>query len=414
VSDDPSLAVDLSRAGLRLGLASSLGLVGVTAWRVARSSTARRRLVAPVTLAGSAYLGLVAWTYAASLDRGFVGTGGLERRLWLAQAAALVALALAVGWGRVRVGRTRSSLARLVVELGESARAASLRDALARRLGDPQLEVAYPVGDGRHADVDGRDVELQPGEGRTQTPLVRDGRPVAVLVHRRGLLDDPDLVEEVASAACLMLENERLRAEVRAQEEDLRASRARIVEAGDAERRRAERDLHDGAQQRLVGLLLGLRLARARLGPGTDGPVVARLDEATAGLQRAVDDLRTLAHGIHPAVLSDEGLAAALEALAEQAPAPLRITGAPDERFTPAVENAAYRIVAGAAKTGATQVHADYHERALAIDVHTQSEPDGLQDLEDRVGALDGRIRVETVPGRGIRLRAEIPCEIPG
>jgi signal transduction histidine kinase len=142
--------------------------------------------------------------------------------------------------------------------------------------------------------------------------------------------------------------------------------------------------------------------------------VVARLDEATAGLQRAVDDLRTLAHGIHPAVLSDEGLAAALEALAEQAPAPLRITGAPDERFTPAVENAAYRIVAGAAKTGATQVHADYHERALAIDVHTQSEPDGLQDLEDRVGALDGRIRVETVPGRGIRLRAEIPCEIPG
>jgi signal transduction histidine kinase len=409
VSDDPGLADDLSRVGLRLGLASSLGLVGVTAWRVARSSAARRRLVAPVTLAGSVYLGLVAWTYAVSLDRGFVGTGGLERRLWLAQAATLVALALAVGWGRVRVGRARSSLARLVVELGESARAASLREALARTLGDPQLTVAYPVGGGRHADVDGREVELQLGDGRTQTPLVRDRRPVAVIVHRRGLLDDPDLVEEVASAARLVLQNERLRAEVRAQEEDLRASRARIVEAGDAERRGAERDLHDGAQQRLVGLLVGLRLARAKLGPGTDGQALARLDEATAEIQRAVDDLRELAHGIHPAALSDEGLAAALEALAERTSTPLRITGTSGERFPPAVENAVYRIVAEAAKTGATQVRAASRERALAIDVHTQTEPEGLQELEDRVGALDGRIRVESIPGGGIRLRAVIP-----
>jgi signal transduction histidine kinase len=167
-----------------------------------------------------------------------------------------------------------------------------------------------------------------------------------VLLPRTGLLDNPELVEEVASAARLALENERLQAEVRAQLEDLRASRARIIEAGDAERRRLERDLHDGAQQRLVGLTLALRLLRAQLGPDQDQQLTARLDEAEAELRRAVTELRGLAHGIHPAVLSDEGLAAALEALAEGTLAPLRIAAVPQERFPPAVETAAYMVVA--------------------------------------------------------------------
>jgi signal transduction histidine kinase len=413
LSGDPGRAADLAEAGLRLGVASVLGLAGVAAWRLARSSVARRRVVAPVILAGCAYLGLVAWTYTASLGRGFVATGGLERPLWLGQAAALTGVGLAVGWGRVRVGRTRSSLARFVVELGEMGRSGSLRDALAHRLGDPQLDVAYPIGDGRYAAVDGRAVELPPGGGRSATPLVRDGMVVAVVVHRQGLLDDPDLVEEVASAARLVLENERLRAELHAQEAELRASRARIVEAGDAERRRAERDLHDGAQQRLVGLLLGLRLARAKLIPGSQGQAATRLDQATAELQGAVDDLRGLAHGIHPAVLSDEGLAAALESLADRAPAGLRITGVPEGRFPPTVETAAYRVVAEAARTHPTQVRAAYRDRLLVLDVETEAEPDVVQDLEDSVGAVDGILRIEPLPGGGVRLHAVIPCPGP-
>jgi signal transduction histidine kinase len=410
VSDDPGLVGSLNRVGVRVGLWSSLVAIAVAAWALARSSPARRRLVAPVVGAGSVYLGLVAWSFAASLDRGFVGTGDLERQLWLGQAVTLVGLALAIVTGRVQARRTRSSLAGLVVALGESARSGSLRDALAPTLGDDELDVVYPVGDGRYVDVDGHDMELPADGSRNATPLVRDKRPVAVLIHRRGLLDDADLVDEVGSAARLALENERLQAEVRVQEADLRASRARIIEAGDRERQRLERDLHDGAQQRLVGVLLGLRLVRAHLRPDVDGRFVTRIDEATTELQAAVDDLRELARGLHPAMLSDEGLAAALQSLAEGASAPLRIASVPEERFAPSVENAAYRVVADAAKRGATSVTAVHRNGALVIDIEAPRMPAGLVELEDRVGALDGRVQVEGAPSGGVKLRAEFPC----
>jgi signal transduction histidine kinase len=408
VSDDPGLVDDLNRVGFHLGLAWSLLLIAVAAWRVARSSRTRQRVVAPVVIAGCAYLGLVAATFATSLERGFVGSGELERRLWLGQGAALAVLAATVAWGLLRARRTRSSLARLVVELGESAPPGGLRDGLAEALGDAELELAYPVGEDRFADGRGRPIDLALLDGRAATPLVREGRPVAFILHRADLLDNPELIEEVASAARLALENERLQAEARAQLEDLRSSRARIIEAGDAERRRLERDLHDGAQQRLVGLSLGLRLLRSRLGADEDGRLAARLDDAEAELGRAIAELRQLAHGIHPAVLSDEGLAAAVEALAEEAP--VRIVDLPQERFSPAVETAAYLVVAEPAKTGAVRVSAQRLDGALVVDVEAEAEPDGLLDLKDRVGALDGRLEVERATAGGVRIRAEIPC----
>ena len=410
VADEPGLYDDLNRIGVHLGLAWSLLLIAVTGWRVARSSRTRQRVVAPVVLAGCAYLGLVAGMFGTSLERGFVGSSELDRRLWLAQAAALAALAAAVAWGLLRARRTRSSLARLVVELGKSAPAGGLRDGLAEALADPDLEIAYPVGEGRYADVRGREVDLAPVDGRAATPLVRDGRPVALVLHRAELLDNPELIEEVASAARLALENERLQAEAGAQLEDLRSSRVRIIEASDAERRRLERDLHDGAQQRLVGLSLALRLLRAQDGADQDPQLTARLDEAEAELRRAVAELRELAHGIHPAVLSDEGLAAAIEALAEGASAPVRIAGFTQERFSPAVETAAYLVVAGAAKTGAARVSAERRDGMLVVDVEAEAEPEGLLDLEDRVGALDGRLVVGRAADGGVRIRAEIPC----
>ena len=324
---------------------------------MARSSWTRRRVVAPVVLAGCAYLGLVAGTFATSLDRGFVGRGDARAPALARPGGALAALAAAVAWGLLRARRTRSSLARLVVELGESATAGGLRDGLAEALADPDLELAYPVGDGRYADARGRPVDPAPLDGRAATPLVRDGRPVALLLHRADLLDNPELVEEVASAARLALENERLQAEARAQLEDLRSSRARIVEAGDAERRRLERDLHDGAQQRLVGLSLALRLLRSRLGSDEDGELAARLDEAEAELGEAVAELRELAHGIHPAVLSDEGLAAAIEALAEDArrcaSPPCRRSGSPRPSRPPRTSSSPKPSTAGAARVSA-------------------------------------------------------------
>jgi signal transduction histidine kinase len=408
VSDRPGLVDDLNLLGFKLGLAWLLLLIVVAAWRVARSSGTRRRVVVPVVLGGCAYLGLVAATFATNLDHGFVGSGALDRRLWLAQAAALALLAAAVAWGLVWARRTRSSLARLVVELGESAPDGGLRDGLAETMADPELEIAYPVGEGRYADALGRPVDVAAPDGRSATPLVREGRPVALLLHRADLLDNAELIEEVASAARLGLENERLQAEARAQLEDLRASRARIVEAGDAERRRLERDLHDGAQQRLVALSLALRLLRSQLGPDQDHLLVARLDAAEAELARAVAELRELAHGIHPAVLSDEGLAAAVEALAEESP--LRVAALPPERFSAAVETAAFLVVAEAASTGVASVSAERRDGVLVVDVEAGAEPEGLLDLEDRVGALNGRLAVERLVHGGVRIRAEIPC----
>jgi signal transduction histidine kinase len=199
-----------------------------------------------------------------------------------------------------------------------------------------------------------------------------------------------------------------LQAEARAQLEDLRSSRTRIIEAGDAERQRLERDLHDGAQQRLVGLSLALRLLRSQLATDAEHELVVRLEEAEAELGRAVAELRELAHGIHPAVLSDEGLAAAVEALAEEVP--VRIAALPQERFSPAVETAAYLVVAEAAKAGVARVRAERRDGTLVVDVEAGAEPEGLLDLEDRVGALDGRLAIEHAAAGTVRVRAEIPC----
>jgi signal transduction histidine kinase len=407
VADEPGRFDDLGRLGIRFGLAWSLLLIAVAAWRAVRSSRTRQRVVVPVVLAGCAYLGLVAAAFATSLERAFVGSGDLERRLWLGQAVALTALAAAVGWSLFRSRRTRSSLARLVVELGESPPPGRLREGIAETLADPALEIAYSIGDGRYVDARGRPVDLARGDDRAATPLVRDGRTVALLLHRSDLLDNPELIEEVASAARLALENERLQAEARAQLEDLRLSRTRIIEAGDAERRRLERDLHDGAQQRLVGLSLALRLLRSQL--GTDGDELAvRLDTAGGEIRRAIVELRDVAHGIHPAVLTDEGLAAALEALAEEAD--VRLAALPQERFPAAVETAAYILVAEAAKRGAAAASVERRDRVLVVEITTEAEPETLVELQDRIGALDGRLAVERAPSGGVRLHAEIPC----
>jgi signal transduction histidine kinase len=181
---------------------------------------------------------------------------------------------------------------------------------------------------------------------------------------------------------------------VRGQLDELRASRARIVAAGDAERRRLERDLHDGAQQRLVAVGLALRM----LAPSP------QVDSAQAALQETIAELRAVAHGIFPAVLADEGLAAAIEALADDEP--LRVGTLPRERMPPPVESAAYFVVAEAVRrAGAAQVSAARRDGLLVVDVTADHVPEPLADLEDRVGAADGTLEVD-----GRTLRVELPC----
>jgi signal transduction histidine kinase len=426
VRSEPGVVSGLQRAGLFVGLGWMLALLTTGVRRLRMASPPLRRMLWPVLVPAGGYLILVGLDFAHSVPRGTLSNDPLEYRLWLGEAGLLVLIALGVASTWVRNRRTRSAVARLVVEAAQSSPTGGLRGVLSEMLGDRDLELAYPVGQApRLVSADGRAVSVDPADVRAITPLVSGGRTVAILVHRPGLLDDPGTVEEVQAAARLVLENERLHAEVRSQLEDLRASRARIVETGDAERRRLERDLHDGAQQRLVGLSLALRLARARLDSAAAPRVEGLLNQAEGELRRTIDELRELAHGIYPAVLTDEGLAAAVEALAERSAVPIAVGAIPEERFPLSVEAAAYFLIADAAgfavaqaETKGAKVQARNENDRLLVEVINDDrvalpneELDAkFLDLADRVGALGGRVRVELAPGGAIAIRAEIPC----
>ena len=401
----------LNRAGIYLGLVWAVLALGLLAGRLVRSSVAVRRQLAPVLAAGCAYLALVTAGFAVSVPRGYLSNDPIDRRLWLGEAGAVVLLTLGLAWSWLRARRTRARLARLVVELSAAPSPGALEQALARILDDPSLRLAYRLADGRHVDAEGGDVD----PGPASTTLARGGAEVALLTHKPGLLEDPGLLDALAGTAGLAFEHERLRAELLAQLADLRGSRARIVATGDAERRRLARDLHDGAQHRLVALTIALGLIRTRLhaDPGCDRAVLDRAGQADQELRAVLADLRALANGIFPAVLAEEGLAAAVEALAEDMPRRLRITGLPRERLDPAVESAAYRVIAETVKHAGpdpVRVAVGTHGGVLIVELDSETIPGGNTDLEDRLGALDGTLEFSHAPGGQVRIRAEIPC----
>ncbi len=413
VADHGPAVEDMNRVGVYAGLAWAAALCILVLVKLTRATSAARRPGWPVLAAGAAYLALVSATFAASIDRGLLSNGPLERRLWLGEAAALSAVSLGVAFGLARARRARAAVARLVVDLAESPPAGGLRAVLAGIVGDPGLVLGYPLaGSGQLVDAQGRPADLSLcGE---RTTIAVGGRPVAMLGHAPGLLDDSQLVDEVTAAARLALDNERLQAEVRAQLEELRASRARIVDAGDDERKRLERDLHDGAQQRLVALALSLRLVRSQLSRDAAPAAVSALDEADAELDGAISELRELAHGIFPTVLADGGLAVAVHALAEESRVPIRIRSLPADRFPSAVETAAYTVVAEAARvaTSTVVVHGERRGEVLVVEIETHDERRALDPvaLEDRLGALDGRLRLEHSENGLVTIRAELPC----
>jgi signal transduction histidine kinase len=333
-----------------------------------------------------------------------------------------VPVAFLVGLLRTRLAR--GAVADLVVELGGQVAPGTLRAALARALRDPSLTVAYWLAEGnRFVDADGRPVTLLDGGERAVTEVRREGRRIAALVHDPALNDEPELVASAGAAAGLALENERLQAELRARLEELRASRARIVEAAQAERRRIERDLHDGTQQRLVSIAMTLGLADSRL---DRDPSAAKslLDEARASLSDALRELRELSQGIHPGILTERGLRAALEELAYGARLPLELDVGLPVRLPDRVEAAAYYVVSEAltniakhAEASAVRVRVKRTDGRAVVEVADDgiggadgAQGTGLRGLADRVDALGGRLRVESPPGRGTVVHAEIPC----
>jgi hypothetical protein len=308
-----------------------------------------------------------------------------------------------VGWVWLR--RARSRIAHYALDIGHAAPGGDLRGMLAEELRDPTLELAYPLDDGRLVDANGAPTTAG-GPHRGTTALVRDGSTVAVLTHRAGLSDDHRLVDDVVSAAGLTLDNERLSAQARAQVAELAASQVRIIEAGDAERRRLERDLHDGAQQRLVALMLTLRLSRATTKTAEDGE---RIDTAITTLREVIAAVRRLAAGIYPSVLAEAGLRGGLAALAEESPYPVRVLAVPARRLPAATETAAYLLVSTLARRGGVTVSIADEEQNLTVDVEADAPPDSLTEVEDRIGALGGTLTINRAKHRS-SAHAELPC----
>jgi signal transduction histidine kinase len=302
-----------------------------------------------------------------------------------------------------------------------SAAAGPVRELLAESLGDRTLSIAYWLPD-RKAFVDesGHPVQLPgAGTGRAWTAVEHEGRRVAAIVHDAALDAGPELVSAAAAAAALAIDNERLKADLRARVEELRVSRLRIVEAGDLARRRLERDLHDGAQQQLVSLALDLRILRGRLDDGNKEVV----DQIAAKLADALAELRELARGIHPAILTERGLGPAIEALAERTPIPVEHEVWTSGRPAPALEAAVYFVVAEAltnvakyAQATSARVRISEEGWTLVAEIVDDgiggADPTagtGLRGMADRVAALDGTIELESPPGGGTRLRASVP-----
>jgi signal transduction histidine kinase len=338
---------------------------------------------------------------------------------------ALVPVGFLVGVLRLR--GSRAVVADLVLELADPLPREHLRASLAQSLGDPSLEVAFWSPDKTgYEDEIGRPVTLPVDDpSRAVTVIQRESEPLTALIHDPALLEDPALVKSVGAALRMAVENERLRARLEEQLREVRASRARIVAAGDAERSRVERDLHDGAQQRLLTLSLALRLARSQAA-GTSNPALeATLASADRELKQALAEIRELARGIHPVVLSRAGLAAALRSLAERSSVPVRIATAPAERFPAPLEAAVYFVVSESltnvgkhALASQATVSVTTSDGWLRVEVSDDgvggadtANGSGLLGLEDRVAALGGRLRIDSPIEGGTSVMAELPLD---
>ncbi|HEV3407048.1 MAG TPA: sensor histidine kinase [Gaiellaceae bacterium] len=413
-------AVELARGSLDtlVYLALAVTFVVLLARRLVRATPRTRRMAAPV------------FAIALVLAVDVIATTALNVRAYtesqlhtVFRALLQFAIPIALLAGVLRERLAHAAVGDLVLEL-EGKPPHGVHGALARALGDPTLRVAFWLPERvAYVDAAGEPVSL-PADTSDQavTALESDGEPLAALIHDPILLEDPGLVAAAGAAAKLALENERLHAQLRAQLVEVRRSRARIVATADAERRRIERDLHDGAQQRLVALGLTLKLVEQNR--ALDPEAARLLATAVQELQAAIHELRELARGVHPAILTEEGLGAALESLASRTPLPVTITAAPPGRLAPDVEAAAYFVacegVTNAVRyshASAVTIRAERDNGRLVVEVADDgvggaqvASGSGLRGLADRVEAHGGRLSVESPPEGGTRLVGEIPC----
>jgi len=420
VTRNDALANGLLQSQRIAGLVVIVITIGLLAVRLVRASRPQRRAVIPVLLAGIVALAALAVSVTASA----LGAAGQDI-YGRVSGYAFAVVPVAVLFAFLQRQLARGAVAGLVVELGEPSATVGLAEALSRALGDPSLSLGYwfPA-ESRYVDSDGRPVTLPgPGEGRRSTVVERGGQPIAVLTHDPALEHNAELVDSVCAAAGLTLENERLQAELRARLTELQASRARLVEATEAERRRIERDLHDGTQQRLVSIAMSLGLLESKL-PGKPSQAQPIVRETRQALAAALDELRELTQGIHPTILAERGLPVALDELCHRAALPTHLQLDLSCRLPDQVESAAYFVVSEALTNATKHSHGSEVrvKAACAAGLLTIEVADdgiggaaaghgtGLRGLTDRVEALGGTLTVSSPPGRGTTLRAEFPC----
>ncbi len=421
LTTEPGAADVLERVQLVTSSACALAGIGVLVARRLGAGRPLRRSLALLT--DSFAIGLL--MIAVLAMRAAVGAPGhvtIQRLTYFV--VGLAPFAFVIGLLQARLAR--SSVGNLFVELRADPAPADLRGALARALRDPSLTLAYWLPEfGSYADHDGRAVELPNSDGRRSVRLIeRDGVQVAALVHDPALRDEPELLDAVTAAAGIAIEKSQLNVELRARVEELRGSRARIVEAGQRERQRLERNLHDSAQHRLVALSLQLSLLEEQL--AGDRSAAAQLEHARHEIDTSLDELREIARGIHPAVVSGHGLAVALGELAARAPVPVHLSVKIEGRLPEEVEVAAYYLIseslanigkyAQASSATIEVARGDGHIRVEVVDdgiggADTEG-GSGLRGLADRVEALGGRLQVWSPRGGGTRVRAEIPCAL--
>ncbi len=370
-----------------------------------RSSAVQRRLVAPVLGSCLLVIGL------------FVLDSAPTRLSEVAYPLALPLVPVAYLIGLLRQRLDRANVAGMVVRLVEAPRITDLAGELAAILHDPGVRLGFwAPGRGAYVTADGQ--PMPPIDDGATTRIDRGGRQIALLVHDKALLDEPELIEAACAATALALDNERLQADLRARLHELVASRARLVQAAVSGRRQLERDLHDGVQQRL--LAVAMMLGRAE--HTSDGNLVT---EAKATVLATLDELRALCQGIHPPVLTERGLPGALRELADTAPIQVDVQVGAATGLSPEVESVAYYVAAEAlanavkhANTNHATVSVDRRETRLVVRVTDRGSGgadsrsgSGLAGLADRVEAIGGELVVSSPPGVGTTILAELPCD---
>ncbi len=395
-------------------------------YRLAMATRPRRRALLPVYVSVLLALAPILVAYAARLDLVHLDAGTLSKLSWL---GSIGVSALPYGFLLSVVLSTlfaATALKKIVSRLVENPSASQLRTTLADALDDPSLELGFRL-EQAHSLVDpaGEPIPSTPPPGQSATPVMRNGETAAVIMHDAALDTDPELVAAAGQALLLAIENGRLTAELESTSTELRAARARIVTTGDAQRRKIERDLHDGAQQHLVALGIRVALARELAAP----EVAQQLNDVNTELNEILEELRDLAHGLYPPALREFGLRGALASAVRRSASPATIDAAAIGRYSEQVEGGVYfccleglqNVDKHAGLSATAVIRLWERDGRLCFEIvddgagyDVDSAPrsgQGLANVADRIAALGGTLVVESTPGRGTTLRANIPVE---